>query len=155
MASKIAPPPRSIGRALNFAAGRMNALCQQMLDPHHLSLPQWVILSCLWRAEQLTVGALAELVGTGLPATSRIVDRMVERGLVARRRHETDGRAIVVTLTDTGEGLRRLSDFHHRINARLLHGFSRAEQDLVFSLLSRMQANAEAALEEGSRLRQE
>jgi len=150
MASKISPPLRSIGRALNFTAGRMNALCQQLLDPSDLSLPQWVILSCLWRDGDITVSALADMVGTGLPATSRIVDRMVDRGLVARRKHKIDGRAIIVTLTDKGEGLRHLSDFHQRINAKLFADFSPEEQELAFSLLARMQENAEIALEESS-----
>lgn len=148
MASKISPPPRSIGRALNFTTGRMNALCQKMLDPYDLSLPQWVILSCLWRDEEITVSALADQVGNGLPATSRIVDRMADRGLVARQKHKTDGRAIVVTLTEKGNELRHLSDFHRRINTKLFEGFSPEEQDLAFSLLSRMQANAKTGLEE-------
>lgn len=148
MASRKSPPPRSIGRALNFTTGRMNALCQQLLDPHELSLPQWVILSCLWRDEELTVSALADLVGSGLPATSRIVDRMVDRGLVVRRKHEIDGRAVVVALTDKGEALRHLSGFHQQINATLFRGFSQEEQDLSFSLLARMLDNAKAALED-------
>lgn len=148
MASKISPPPNSIGRALNFTTGRMNALCQHLLDPHDLSLPQWVILSCLWRDGEITVSALADLVGNGLPATSRIVDRMVERGLVARQKHKTDGRAIVVILTDKGEDLRHLSGFYQQINARLFRGFSPEEQSLAFSLLAKMRENAEAALEE-------
>ncbi|MGB5868902.1 MAG: MarR family transcriptional regulator [Albidovulum sp.] len=148
MASKISPPPRSIGRVLNFTTGRMNALCQRLLDPYDLSLPQWVILSCLWRDEEITVSALADQVGNGLPATSRIVDRMVDRGLVARQKHETDGRAIVVTLTEKGNELRHLSDFHRRLNTKLFEDFSPEEQDLAFSLLSRMQANAKTALEE-------
>ncbi len=146
MASKMSPPPRSIGRALNFTTGRLNALCQQLLDPHELSLPQWVILSCLWRDAEVTVSALADLTRNGLPATSRILDRMVDRGLVARRKHKTDGRAIVVTLTDKGDGLRHLSEFHERINAALFDGFSQEEQELAFSLLSRMLENAETAL---------
>jgi DNA-binding MarR family transcriptional regulator len=123
----------------------MNALCQQLLDPYKLSLPQWVILSCLWREGDLTVGALAELVGTGLPATSRIVDRMADRGLVVRRRHETDGRVMVVALTEKGDELGHLSDLHERINTMLFEGFSPEERTLAFSLLSRLQSNAEAA----------
>ena len=148
MASKNSPPPNSIGRALNFTTGRMNALCQQLLDPYELSLAQWVILSCLWRDGEVTVSDLADLVGNGLPATSRIVDRMADRGLVARRKHKTDGRAVVVILTDKGEELRHLSDFHQRINAVLFEGFSPKEKDLAFSLLLRMQENADKTLEE-------
>ncbi|MFY0690367.1 MAG: MarR family transcriptional regulator [Paracoccaceae bacterium] len=150
MASNMCPPPRSIGRALNFTTGRMNALCQQLLDPYELSLPQWVVLSCLWQDEEVTLSALADLVGNGLPAMSRIVDRMVDRGLVARRKHQKDGRAIVVILTDKGDELRHLSDFHQRINATLFEGFSPEEQDRAFSMLSRMQENAETALAEAN-----
>lgn len=123
----------------------MNALCQQLLDPYELSLPQWVILSCLWRESELTIGALSELVGTGLPATSRIVDRMEGRGLVYRRKHETDGRIMVVILARKGHELMHLSDFHERINAALFDGFSKEDRERSFELLLRMQRNAEQA----------
>ncbi|MFK7966808.1 MAG: MarR family winged helix-turn-helix transcriptional regulator [Burkholderiaceae bacterium] len=140
--------PQSIGRQLNFTTGRMNALCQQVLDPHDLTLPQWAILSCLWRDEALTIGALSELVGTGLPAASRIVDRMVERDLVNRRRDDADGRITVVTLTDSGRELNHLADFYETINAKLFKGFSAKERQLAFELLQRMESNAHSALED-------
>lgn len=146
MTTKKSTPPLSIGRSLNFTAGRMNALCQHLLDPHDLTLPQWVILSCLWRDGEMTVGALSDLVGSRLPATSRIVDRMEDRGLVLRRRHATDGRAMIVTLTKKGQALNYLSDFHEKINAALFADFSKEDQDRAFDLLSRLQANAETAL---------
>lgn len=142
MATKKIEPPQSIGKQLNFTTGRMNTLCQLFLDPYGISLPQWAILSCLWREGDLTVGKLAELVGTGFPATSRIVDRMVDRGLVARRKHDTDGRVIVITLMDKGQELDHLSDFHNKINAVLFDGFSEGECQLVFDLLERMKLNA-------------
>ena len=150
MAIKKMKTPQSIGRLLNFTAGRMNALCQQMLEPYGLSLPQWVILSLLWREEQLTVGRLAELVGTGLPATSRIIDRMIERDLVKRQKDDKDGRVMVVTLTKKGQGLDHLSTFHESINAFLFDGFTELECQQAFDLLDRMQMNAKNALLEGS-----
>ena len=124
----------------------MNALCQQILEPFELSLPQWVILSCLWREGELTISALSDLIGTGFPATSRIVDRMAERGLVTRRRHDTDRRKTVVTATEKGRELDHLSNFHERINTLLFRDFSASERNAAFSLLLRMQENAEAAL---------
>ena len=139
-------PPRSIGRQLNFTAGRMNALCQQLLDPYDLSLPQWVILSCLWREGELSVGVLSDSVGTGLPATSRIIDRMVDRGLVSRKRHRTDGRVMIVALTGKGLELQHLADFHERINEIVLGGFTPDEAALAFDLLKRLQQNAQNAL---------
>ncbi len=144
---KKADAVQSIGRHLNFTTGRMNALCQKMLDPYDLSLPQWVILSCLWRDKNLTVGRLAELVGTGLPATSRIVDRMIERDLVNRHKDKKDGRVMVITLTDKGRGLDHLSNFYESINAILFDGFTDQECEQAFDLLGRMQVSAKNALQ--------
>lgn len=141
--------PRSIGRQLNFAAGRMNALCQDLLDPYDLSLPQWVILSCLWREGALSIGVLSAFVGTGLPATSRIVDRMVDRGLLNRQRHKTDGRVMLVAPTRKGLELNHLADLHERINEIVLAGFTPEESTLAYDLLQRMQMNAEDALAAG------
>lgn len=146
MATDAPTLPKSLGRQLNFAAGRMNALCQHVLEPHGLSLPQWVVLSCLWRDGELAVGTLADLIGTGLPATSRIVDRMAERGLVSRRRDEADGRVTLVDVTGAGRRLDHLADLHEEINAVLLEGFTAKERDLAFALLARMERNAAAAL---------
>jgi len=138
--------PKSLGRQLNFTTGRMNALCQQRLDPYELSLPQWVILSCLWREGELTVSALSKLIGNGLPATSRIVDRMVERGLIERQRDKKDGRVMVIKSTNKGQELDCLIDFYKEINTILLDGFNEAERTLVFELLVRMEKNATNAL---------
>lgn len=55
---------------------------------------------------------------------------------------------MVVVLTEKGKKLDHLSDFHNRINAMLFEAFSQKEKDLAFSLLSRMQKNAETALGE-------
>lgn len=146
MARKISAPPQSIGRALNFATGRMNSLCQQLLDSEDLSLPQWVVLSCLWRDEEMTISELAGLVGNGLPAMSRIIDRMVVKDLVVRQKDEDDDRVSIVALTKKGNDLRHLSNFHERINEILFEGFSSEERFLAFSLLSKMQINAEKSL---------
>jgi len=147
MANKNPATPRSIGRQLNFTAGRMNALCQHVLEPYGLSLPQWVVLSCLWRNGELTVGALSALIGTGFPATSRIIDRMVDRGLISRRQDDSDGRITIVGVTDKAHELDHLASFHETINKTLFTDFSPEERELSFELLRRMELNAKKALE--------
>jgi DNA-binding MarR family transcriptional regulator len=146
MATKKTTTPKSLGRQLNFTTGRMSALCQKRLEPHGLSLPQWVILSCLWREGELTVGALSERIGNGLSATSRIIDRMVERDLIDRRRDDSDGRMMHIKPTKRGEELNHLIDFYEEINSVLLHGFTKQEREAVFDLLFRMEQNASKAL---------
>lgn len=146
MAIKKPILPPSLGRHLNFAAGRTTALCQQRLEPHGLSLPQWAILSCLWREGELPVGALSSLIGTGLPATSRIIDRMVERDLLERRRDADDGRIMLVKTTQKGQDLDHLATLYEEINSILLEGFDEKERKTVFDLLIRLEQNASKAL---------
>lgn len=147
MATNNPTTPQSIGRQLNFTTASMNALCQQMLEPHGLSLPQWVMLSCLWRDGDQTVGALSQLIGTGLPATSRIIDRMVKRGLITRRRDDIDARVVIASATDTAQELNHLATFYETINSTLFIGFSAEEREQSFDLLQRMELNAKRAVE--------
>lgn len=146
MASKIPMHPNSIGRQLNFTTGKLNALCEQRLAPYDLSLPQWVVLSCIWREGPLPVGTLSKLLGTGMPATSRLIDRMEDRGLVQKKRDATDARVTVVDVTETGQSLDHLSQFFLEINETLMQGFTEPERVQVFDLLLRMEANAAAAI---------
>lgn len=147
MANKIPELPSSIGRQLNFTAGRMNMLCQKWLEPYDLSLPQWVVLSCLWREGELTVGTLSQLIGTGLSATSRIIDRMADRGLVIRRQDDSDGRITFICATDKARELDHLANFHETVNTTLFNNFSPEECAQAFELLRRMELNATKALE--------
>ncbi|MFT6774233.1 MAG: DNA-binding MarR family transcriptional regulator [Paracoccaceae bacterium] len=66
---------------------------------------------------------------------------------MTHQKHKTDGRIVVVGLTRKGEELRPLFDFHERINAMLFADLPPEEQGLAFSLLSKMQRNAESAPE--------
>ena len=136
------PPERSLGRQLNVTAGITNTLANGMLAEYGLTLPQWVLLSALWRKNGLLVSDLCAFSDNHLPAVSRLVARMEDAGLVKREPDAQDRRAVGVHLTDKGKALSHLHDFYLQINARLLDGFSEAEVETLFTLLSRIQANA-------------
>ncbi|HZF05952.1 MAG TPA: MarR family transcriptional regulator [Patescibacteria group bacterium] len=58
----------------------------------------------------VTIGKVAERLQIRHHSAVELVDRLVERGLVARRRHEGDRRQVVVMLRPAGEAvLRRLA----------------------------------------------
>lgn len=134
--------PPALGRVLNFAAGASTTMCQNLLEPHGLTLQQWVILSALWRRDELLVTEIAEYVGTNVPAASRIIDRMAERDLLERRPSQSDRRAVQVSLTEKGRSLDHLATFYEDVNERLLEGLSEAEAAVLFDLLERVDANA-------------
>lgn len=54
-----------------------------------------------------TIGALAERLQIRHHSTVQLVDRLVERGMVRRRRSESDRRGVVVEVTPRGEAVLR------------------------------------------------
>jgi DNA-binding MarR family transcriptional regulator len=69
------------------------------------SLPQMVTLLLLDEEGELTIKQIAELVGRSVSATSRLLDQLVERGMVSRREDERDRRAKRVAITESGQAL--------------------------------------------------
>lgn len=55
----------------------------------------------------LRLGELREGVLLSQPALSRLVERLVERGLIVRTEDTADGRAVRLELTDTGRAVQR------------------------------------------------
>jgi DNA-binding MarR family transcriptional regulator len=60
------------------------------------------VLGCLFRNGDLTIGDLAAHERVQPPSMTRIVNSLADGGYVVRRAHETDGRQVVVVLSDQG-----------------------------------------------------
>ena len=69
------------------------------------SLPQLATLMLLDEEGGLSIKQIAELLGRSMSVTSRLVDQLVERGLVSRREDERDRRAKRVAITESGRTL--------------------------------------------------
>lgn len=67
-----------------------------------LSLNAMAVLGALHRNGDLGVGELASHERVQPPSMTRTVNCLVEGGYVTRRPHETDGRQVVVALTESG-----------------------------------------------------
>jgi DNA-binding MarR family transcriptional regulator len=65
--------------------------------------PQFNVLAILLRQGPLTPGALADAEHVQPPSMTRTVNALVDLGFVAKSEHPTDGRQVVVSLTETGE----------------------------------------------------
>jgi DNA-binding MarR family transcriptional regulator len=70
-----------------------------------LTLPQIIILGLLQQGPQ-TVSSLSEMIKLTPGAVSRLVDRMVRKGLVSRREGNDDRRQKMLSLTPAGRRLR-------------------------------------------------
>jgi DNA-binding MarR family transcriptional regulator len=72
---------------------------------NELSLGAMAVLGALYRSGDLTIGELAAHERVRPPSMTRTVNCLAEDGLVERRAHPTDGRLVVVILTDEGRAV--------------------------------------------------
>lgn len=101
----ILPPGQSFGNNLRH----VNRLIQRDLGVRisslGLSIGQWYALRTLWHNDGLTQIELAQKSGVAGPAMVLAVRSLLAMRLVARRRHPSDKRKYVISLTEKGRGL--------------------------------------------------
>jgi DNA-binding MarR family transcriptional regulator len=95
-------------------------------------------------------GAAPKQLGAALnlspPNTTVLLDRLVARGLIERRRSATDGRAQQVLLTDKGAGLaRRAHTVSLTMEDGVLQALSPGERTLLRELLVKLARSAAGA----------
>ncbi len=87
-------------------AGAFQRYAARNLTPFGLTVPQFITLDALRRFEGgARMGPLATAALQSAASMTGIVDRLLERGLVERRRDAGDRRSVVVQLTDQGRDL--------------------------------------------------
>lgn len=117
------------------------------LAPHGLTLSQFNVLTVLHRADQpLTMTTIGDAVAVRLGNLTGVVDTLVKRGLVSRRRNPQDRRSLLVTLSP--EGARFLADFlpdHWSYLQTLFSELTTAERRDLLQLLDKLASSIVAA----------
>src|SRR3712207_3693411 len=70
---------------------------------NELSMAAMSVLGCLYRNGELSIGELAAQERVQPPSMTRTVSALEESGYVARKAHATDGRQVLVALTEKGK----------------------------------------------------
>jgi DNA-binding MarR family transcriptional regulator len=105
---KHASLTRDMYALVSYLMRKANAGTFEAIAELDLSLTQLKALCALEAAgEERSVKALAEALGVSLPAMSRAIDGLYERGFVDRREDQTDRRVKRVRLTDEGRTVPR------------------------------------------------
>ncbi len=100
---KVARTDAGLASELRMSVMRLRRRLANERDPaNDLSIPMMAVLGGLFRHGELTVGELAALERVQPPTMTRKVNLLEEGGYVARRAHESDGRVVVVGLTEHG-----------------------------------------------------
>ncbi|WP_426594357.1 MarR family winged helix-turn-helix transcriptional regulator [Cellulomonas sp. McL0617] len=87
---------------LRIAIGQASRRIRAERGGAGLADPQYTVLLWLNKKGPLTPGQLAELERVQPPSMTRTVNCLTDLGLVSKAPHPTDGRQVVVTLTESG-----------------------------------------------------
>lgn len=103
-----------LASALRMSVMRLGRRLRNERASADLTLSQMAVLGTLFRCGPSTAGDLADAEKVKPPSMTRTLSGLEELGLVTRRPHATDGRQVVVELTDDARQVierdRRLRD---------------------------------------------
>ncbi|MGH3332971.1 MAG: MarR family winged helix-turn-helix transcriptional regulator [Nocardioidaceae bacterium] len=83
------------------------AQLDEILKPHGLTFARYeaLVLLTFSRAGSLPLGKMGERLQVHPTSITSIIDRLESAGLVVRRRHPDDGRAVLAEITDEGRAV--------------------------------------------------
>jgi DNA-binding MarR family transcriptional regulator len=100
---QIARTDSGLASALRVSVARLSRRLRNERDPdNELSVGQIAVLAALYRNGECTVGELAALERVQPPSMTRTVNCLDEGGYVVRRKNASDGRQVVVALSEKG-----------------------------------------------------
>jgi DNA-binding MarR family transcriptional regulator len=107
-----------------------------------VTVAEWVVLRQMYGHEETTSpGAVAELVGLTRSAVSKLVDRLLEKGLVMRRPSRSDRRYQEIELTPAAIKLvPRLSDAADENDEAIFGVLSPSERGTLLRILKKAAA---------------
>ncbi len=100
---KVARTDSGLASELRVSVMRLRRrLAAERHPDNELSMSQMAVLAALHRNGEQTVGDLASGERVQPPSMTRTVNHLEEAGYVARRPHESDGRQVLVSLSELG-----------------------------------------------------
>lgn len=94
-----------IGYWLRYVSNHVSIAFQKKLESSGVTVAEWVALRQLYTLKETSPSLLADAMGVSRGAVSRLLERLVQKGLVNRESSAQDRRAQLVQLTEAGFGL--------------------------------------------------
>ncbi len=100
-----APLDAHLGFWLRFVSNHVSTRFQRQLESRGATVTEWVALRTLWAEEETGHAQLIEALGMTKGAASKVVTRLEEKGLAARRLARGSARDQALVLTAAGRAL--------------------------------------------------
>ena len=139
--------PADLGNCVNGLANALARGMAQIVAAHGLTQIDFALLRLFLEVEEWTTIMLAQALPLAPSTISRTAAKLVDKGLVQRRRLLSDGRIVILTLTEEGKALTQ--DLHGRVqayDARITVGIGKEEVAAFASTAAKIMDN-HAAME--------
>lgn len=133
---------QSLGFIISRTHAKMKNNLTKTLKPYNVTPEQWAVLNRLWEQDGISQKELSEKSLKDQPTTTRILDKLEQRGLIRRQANPEDRRAFLIYLTNEGRDIRYpLINLARQALAQSLKGLSKEEQAELKNLLNRITDN--------------
>ena len=92
--------------ALSVASRSVIGAYREVLDPLHLTHPQYLVMLALWQSAPMALKDLAAVLRQEPATLSPLLKRLENQGYLTRERSAADERTLIVELTEEGRQLR-------------------------------------------------
>lgn len=90
------------GYWLRMVSNAVSQAFARKLAAQDVTVAEWVLMRSLHDSAEMTPSSLADQMGMTRGAITKLADRLMAKGLVARKAHEEDKRAHYLFLTEEG-----------------------------------------------------
>ena len=133
---------RGLPYLLARAGTRMGQAFSKELRRFQLTLAEWRVCAALYHQPHQRLSQLAEHTSAEPSTLSRLVEGMLQRGLLVRDRSDEDARALALSLTEAGRELTlRIIPLAQLFERVALAGLSAAQADALREMLRTVYAN--------------
>ena len=140
----------TIGESVSALVTAVYRGIAEQVNPHNLNPLDFAVLRSFLRQEEWTTTALANILPVTASRISRVVTKLVDMGLISRRRLRDDRRVVMLSLTEEGSEL--TLKLHQRVqeyDSRLVEGISEEQLAEFADVAAKIIANY-AAMERRS-----
>ncbi len=110
----------------------------EKVSVYNVTAVQGMVINFLYDDDRITAGDLGKATGLDSATLTGILDRLETAGLVERKQHPRDRRAIQVCLTAKGKGIAaKTHALIDEANKEFLSGLSPREQEKLINMLRR------------------
>lgn len=94
-----------VGFWLRHVSNHVSGAFQRRLDSYGVTVAEWVTLRSIYALGACSLSQLAERMGSDASTVSRLVERVLRKGLAARTHAQSDRRTVRIELTKAGKAL--------------------------------------------------